>query len=106
MNQFEDITRKYGLDLDGNWNKELLPHQGRHPNIYHEYILDLMEQIDQIAQGDTDVFLQLYEELVKDTIRNNPAMLYSEYWIKAEYETLTGAGENIISKILRLFGGK
>ena len=106
VNQFEDITRKYGLDLDGNWNKELLPHQGRHPNIYHEYILDLMEQIDQIAQGDTDVFLQLYEELVKDTIRNNPAMLYSEYWIKAEYETLTGAGENIISKILRLFGGK
>ena len=73
-------------------------------SIYHEYVLDLMEQIDQIAQGDTELFLQLYEEMVKDTVRSNPAMLYSEYWINAEYKALTGAGESIISKILGIFG--
>lgn len=32
--QFKDVTKKYGLDLNGNWNRELLPHQGRHPNAY------------------------------------------------------------------------
>ncbi|WP_082705899.1 AHH domain-containing protein [Aneurinibacillus sp. XH2] len=30
--QIEAITKKYGLDLDEAWNKELLPHQGRHPD--------------------------------------------------------------------------
>ena len=33
--RFKDITDKYGLNLDGDWNVELLPHQGRHPNDYH-----------------------------------------------------------------------
>ncbi|SFX84799.1 hypothetical protein SAMN04487866_1443 [Thermoactinomyces sp. DSM 45891] len=26
----KEITDKYGLDLDAAWNKEALPHQGRH----------------------------------------------------------------------------
>ncbi len=34
--QFEEIANKYGLDLDDAWNKEYMPHQGRHPNEYHE----------------------------------------------------------------------
>lgn len=34
--QFKDIASNYGLDLDGDWNKESLPHQGRHPNVYHD----------------------------------------------------------------------
>ena len=28
--QFENIAKKYNLDLDEAWNKELMPHQGRH----------------------------------------------------------------------------
>lgn len=36
--QFEEVAKKYGLDLEGDWNKELLPHKGRHPNNYHGYI--------------------------------------------------------------------
>ena len=27
--QFESITKKYGLELDGDWNKQSMPHQGR-----------------------------------------------------------------------------
>lgn len=50
--EFKDITDKYGLDLDADWNKELLPHQGRHPNAYHDFILDEMKNIDNIANGD------------------------------------------------------
>ena len=37
--QFEEITKKYNLDLNGDWNIEKLPHQGRHPNDYHKFVL-------------------------------------------------------------------
>ena len=43
--QFESITKKYGLDLDDTWNKELMPHQGRHPYAYHDYVLDNMQNL-------------------------------------------------------------
>ena len=79
--QFKDITKKYGLDLNEEWNKELLPHQGRHPNAYHEFILDELTNIDNIANGDIDIFLELYESNIKKVIRENPNMLYKEYWI-------------------------
>ncbi|MBC2159425.1 hypothetical protein HCB21_06585 [Listeria booriae] len=78
--QMENVTKKYGLDLDESWNKELLPHQGRHPNAYHEYVLDKLNTYDAIAQGDREIFLELYEEL-KFQIRVNPDMLYKEYWL-------------------------
>ncbi|MBC2169550.1 T7SS effector LXG polymorphic toxin [Listeria booriae] len=78
--QMENVTKKYGLDLDESWNKELLPHQGRHPNAYHEYVLDKLNTYDAIAQGDRELFLELYEEL-KFQIRVNPDMLYKEYWL-------------------------
>lgn len=77
---FKDITDKYGLDLDADWNKDLLPHQGRHPNAYHDFVLDEMRNIDNIANGNTDIFLDLYESEIKSIIRDNPNMLYSNYW--------------------------
>jgi len=78
--KFEDITKKYNLDLDDIWNKESLPHQGRHPHAYHDFILDEMKNIDNIANGNKDIFLDLYESEMKNVIRNNPDMLYSNYW--------------------------
>ncbi len=78
--QFKKITDKYGLDLDGAWNKESLPHQGRHPNDYHEFILDQLNDIDAIANGNQDVFLDLYEKRIKNIIKNNPDLLYSNGW--------------------------
>lgn len=42
--QFEEVAEKYGLKLDGAWNKELMPHRGRHPidekNIYKDIDLN------------------------------------------------------------------
>ena len=80
-NQFENIVNKYRLDLDEPWNKEFLQHQGRHPYAYHEFVLDEMLEIDNIAKGNKEVFLELFEENVKSVIRENPDMLYKEYWL-------------------------
>ena len=79
--QFENIANKYGLDLDDPWNKEFLPHQGRHSYDYHEFVLDEMIEIDKVANGNKDLFIELYEENVKSVIRENPEMLYKEYWL-------------------------
>lgn len=81
--QFEEITDKYGLDLDDDWNKKMLPHQGRHSNEYHEYVLENMKQFDAVAQGDKDTFLQLFDGL-KNEISDNPDMLYKNYWKNLE----------------------
>ena len=77
--QLEEIANRYELDLDDAWNKDLLPHQGRHPNAYHEYVLDSMKQFHNIAQGDKDIFLKLFENL-KNNVKSNPDMLYKDYW--------------------------
>jgi len=77
--QFEEILKQYGFDLDAIWNKELMPHQGRHPNAYHEYILENIKQFHSIAQGDKKVFKELFENLKKH-IKANPEMLYKDYW--------------------------
>ncbi|MBQ3601245.1 MAG: AHH domain-containing protein [Lachnospiraceae bacterium] len=79
--QFESIAKKYGLNLDGDWNKELMPHQGRHPYAYHDYVLDNMQKFDRIANGDKTKFLKLYDQMIQKII-NNPDMLYKDYWKK------------------------
>ena len=79
--QFESITKKYGLDLDGDWNKQSMPHQGRHPYAYHDYVLDNMQKFDRVANGDKTKFLKLYDQM-KQKIINNPEMLYKDYWKK------------------------
>jgi len=76
----QEIAGKYGLDLDGGWNKELMPHLGRHPNLYHDFVLDSMRQIDIKAQGDVNKFLNMYESNVKDPIKQNPNLLNSDGW--------------------------
>ena len=77
--QIKSITQKYNLDLDDAWNKEYLPHQGRHPNAYHDYVLDNLRTFDSLAKGDRDKFLKMFDGL-KSEIRSNPDMLYKDYW--------------------------
>jgi len=77
--QIEKITKKYGLDLDGSWNKAAMQHQGRHPNAYHDYILNEIKRIDSIAKGDTNIFLKLFES-VKNEVLKNPDMLTKSFW--------------------------
>ncbi|SFH57080.1 intein C-terminal splicing region [Pseudobutyrivibrio sp. OR37] len=74
--KFNKIVKKYGLNLDGNWNKAMMPHQGRHTYAYHDYVLKNMEKIDSIARGDVKIFKSLYKAFT-DSI--TPEMLYKGY---------------------------
>jgi hypothetical protein len=78
--EMEKIADKYGLDLDDAWNKEFLPHQGRHPDAYHQFVLEEMRAADVAAAGDRPTFLRMFEQNVKDVVRQNPGMLTKEWW--------------------------
>lgn len=55
-------------------------HLGRHPNEYHNFILQTMYQIDYEAAGDTSKFLELFDLYIKQTIINNPELLRKSGW--------------------------
>ncbi len=78
--ELQKITDKYGLDIDGDWNKEYLPHLGSHPNEYHKFVKDGMERADREARGNKDKFLELFETYVKKPIRDNPKLLDKDGW--------------------------
>ncbi len=78
--QMQEIANKYGLDLDGDWNKALMRHLGRHPNEYHDFILQTMYLIDSEAAGDTQKFLALYDLYIKQVVLNNPELLRKSGW--------------------------
>ena len=77
--EFEKITDRYGLDLNGQWNIELMPHSGRHPNAYHSFILKELLRINDIANGDVSIFLEEFAK-IKEYIIANPDILYKAYW--------------------------
>ena len=77
---FEKIAKKYNLDLDDDWNKEALPHQGRHPYKYHDFVKEGMKKADKEAKGDVDKFKDLFDKYVKEPIRQNPDLLYKKGW--------------------------
>lgn len=77
---FEKIVRKYGLKLNADWNIELLPHQGRHPNDYHEWVLYHMNLIEQraVTRGG---FIKLFKEEIIEPVRLEPERLYKKYYL-------------------------
>jgi len=76
----EEIAGKYGLDLDGAWNKVAMPHSGRHANAYHEWVLGQLEYINTQAKGNKDEFLRLFDELIKKPVLENPDMVGRDFW--------------------------
>lgn len=78
--RIQSIADRYGLDLDEAWNKELMPHLGRHPNAYHEFVLDGMELASREAGGDTAKFLELFDQYVRQPVLDNPELLRSSGW--------------------------
>lgn len=75
-----DIAKRYNLDLDGDWNKEILPHRGRHPNRYHDFVLRGMRRAAREAGGDQEKFLELFEKYIKGPVRLNPDLLRKHGW--------------------------
>jgi len=77
---FEKIAKKYKLDLDGKWNKELLHHKGSHPKEYHEFVLEGMKRASKEAGRNKEKFLELFEKYVKEPVCKDPGMLDKAWW--------------------------
>jgi len=75
--QFEETTSKYGLSLDDDWNiiPNMTNHSGRHTHAYHDDMLDRVSLIDNTANGDKTIFLNMMEVLKTDLI-NDPSLMY------------------------------
>ena len=74
--QFKEVTNKYDLNLNKNWNiRKLENHMGRHTNNYHEYMLKQIQSFDKVANGNREIFLNLFDGL-KDFISINQRILY------------------------------
>ena len=81
--KMSEIADKYGLKLDGKgaeWNMEALPHQGRHPDKYHRFVMEGMQKADLESGGSKEKFLELFDEYVKEPVRTNPDMLRKSGW--------------------------
>lgn len=78
--QMKSIAENYGLDLDGDWNKISIAHTGSHPNAYHDWILNEMDDIVGLAGNDSKQFLDLFETKIKSPVVENPSLLRKEPW--------------------------
>jgi len=71
--------------LDGAWNKDLLPHRGRHPNEYHQFVLKEMKTIDEtisaVDPGNAEMFTRLFAESVIMPVKAQPAMVRKSHWL-------------------------
>ena len=61
---------------------ELMEHQGRHVNEYHKFVLKQMQIIDRMPNMNQTKFIDHFEQRVKVPVRNNPEMLYKNFWKK------------------------
>jgi len=76
----EELASHYGLDLNDAWNVELLPHKGRHPNEYHDWILNRMREIEMTPGMNRERFIQEFNKKIKKPVINMPEMLYKRFW--------------------------
>lgn len=75
-----EIADEFGLSLDGGWNKQALPHLGRHPNKYHNFVLEGMRNAKAGAGGSQAEFLYLFDQYVKQPVIQNPGLLRKSGW--------------------------
>ena len=78
--KMQNIAIRYNLDLNDLWNRRKLPHQGRHPHAYHEWVLREMRIIDNMANGKQDLFLHLFDKRIIQPVLNDPDMLRKIFW--------------------------
>jgi len=78
--QMSQIADEFGLSLNAAWNKQALPHLGRHPNAYHNFVLDGMQKARAGAGGSQAEFLNLFNQYVKQPVIQNPGLLRKSSW--------------------------
>jgi len=64
------------------WNKVKIPHLGRYPTEYHQWISDALMKIDKIANGGPKIFKELFQKYVLDVVKENPWLLKKDWWRK------------------------
>jgi hypothetical protein len=77
---FKAIADKYGLSLEGDWNKILIPQQGSHAEEYHQWVYNTLINIDKIANGNKEKFLELFDRKIKQIVLNNPWIVNRQWW--------------------------
>lgn len=80
--KMEEIAKKYGLSLDEDWNKALMPHRGRHPNNYHKWVIEQMRAIDKMPGMNQQNFIKQFNKRVRKPVLKNPLMLRKKFWKK------------------------
>lgn len=78
--EMQKIVEEFGLDLNGEWNRALMPHQGRHPNAYHRWVLENMIEIKNTPGMNQQQFINKFNIRVKHPVLSNPNMLRKSYW--------------------------
>jgi RHS repeat-associated protein len=81
--QFEAIAKKYGLNLDDDWNKIYISdeyHYSKHPSDYHNFVLRGMQRAASEAGNNKDLFLQLYDLYVIQPLLSEPGRLNTWDW--------------------------
>ncbi|WP_294272263.1 RHS repeat-associated core domain-containing protein, partial [uncultured Chryseobacterium sp.] len=76
----EKIAAQFNLKLDDIWNKEAMPHLGRHPNNYHTFVLEEMQKAAKASGGSQAKFLELFNKNVKQPVLKNPELLRKSGW--------------------------
>jgi hypothetical protein len=51
-------------------------HNGTHTDWYHQWVHKRLQEIDAIAKGNQDIFLELFNEVVKKPVLENPRLPY------------------------------
>ena len=75
--QYKEVTDRYNAELDQSWNTEYMyHHQGRHTNAYHNFMLQMLYEVDYVAQGDPMLFAEGFS-ILKDFIIANDWVLYA-----------------------------
>ena len=74
------IADRYGLGLNEPWNTAMLPHLGRHPNAYHDFVLRGMGRAANEAGTDAARFTRLFDTYVRQPVIQNPDLLRLIGW--------------------------
>ena len=79
--EMRKMTDRYGLDLDGDWNRGFLPgHKGRHADAYHEWVFDKLRKGADYAGDDVGAFIDYFDEAVIQEVLSNPGMIGKDWW--------------------------
>jgi hypothetical protein len=89
--RFQAIASKYGLNVKtGAWNLHSMPHAGPHPWNYHNWVLERMQEADDLAQQfpaaeQAGVFLSEFQRAVVDVVKADPTVVRTAYWKCRDY---------------------